>query len=190
MLDTPIQLMNPDEGGMPSFISDSPINEGYISPYHHVIDEEVSLSVSSGLSGSPLGENYINPYQPIIQNESVHEYSSAYNKLPSYSESSEEEVGGNIHVYNLLEKNIDVHEYNSTHYLQDHSLGSDGSQVGSGNQITYEPQTENKEPDVLEINDYNRSIQKGKCERYMYMKPVSEHVDQPTSYPVSIAVLL
>jgi hypothetical protein len=36
-------------------------------------------------------------------------------------------------VYNLLENNIDVHEYNSTHYLQDHSSGSDGSQVGSGN---------------------------------------------------------
>ena len=28
MLDTPIELMNPDEGGMPSFISDSPINGG------------------------------------------------------------------------------------------------------------------------------------------------------------------
>jgi hypothetical protein len=60
--------------------------------------------------------------------------------------------------------------------------------VGSGNQIPYEPQTENKEPVILEINDCNRSIQKGKCERYMYMKPVSKHVDQPTSYPVSIAV--
>jgi hypothetical protein len=105
--------MNPDEGGMPSFISDSPINGGYISPYHKVIDEEVSLSVSSSLSGSPLGEDYINPYQPMIQNESVHEYSSTHNKLPNYSESSEEKVGGNIHVYNLLEKNIDVHEYNS-----------------------------------------------------------------------------
>jgi hypothetical protein len=91
-------------------------------------------------------------------------------------------------VYNLLEKNIDVHEYNSTHYLQDHSSGSDGSQVGSGNQIPYELQTENKEPLILEINDCDRSIQKGKCERYMYMKPVNEHVDQPTSYPVSIAV--
>jgi hypothetical protein len=36
MLDTPIELMNPDEGGMPSFISDSPRNGGYISPYHKV----------------------------------------------------------------------------------------------------------------------------------------------------------
>jgi hypothetical protein len=157
MLDTPIQLMNPDEGGMPSFISDSPINGGYISPYHKVIDEEVSLSVSSSLSGSPLGEDYINPYQPMIQNESVHEYSSTHNKLPNYSESSKEKVGGNIHVYNLLEKNIDVHEYNSIHYLQDHSSGSDGSQVGSGNQIPYEPQTENKEPVILEINDCDRN---------------------------------
>jgi hypothetical protein len=50
----------------------------------------------------------------MIQNESVHEYSSIYNKLPGYSESSKEKVGGNINVYNLLEKNIDVYEYNST----------------------------------------------------------------------------
>jgi hypothetical protein len=78
MLDTPLELMNPDEGGMLSFISNSPINGGYISPYQPVIDEEVSLSVSSSLSGSPLGEDYINPYQPIIQNESVHEYISIY----------------------------------------------------------------------------------------------------------------
>ena len=85
------------------------------------------------------------------------EYSSTHNKLPSYSESSKEKVGCNIHVYNLLEKNIDVHEYNSTHYLQDHSSGSDGSQVGSGNQIPYEPQTENKEPVILEINDCDRN---------------------------------
>ena len=83
------------------------------------------------------------------------EYSSTHNKLPSYSESSKEKVGGNIHVYNLLEKNIDVHEYNSTHYLQDHSSGSDG--MGSGNQIPYEPQTENKEPVILEINDCDRN---------------------------------